>query len=356
MLEQRRWQRIILLIVLACEGLGSLTGGALLVARPDGRYMDMPVEIMHGTFADFLIPGIILFGLGLLNVVAFFAVLRRRPTDWMWAGLALGGLAIWFLVEIIILRELHWLHVMWGFPVILGLTMAIPLLPFRTDAIRDAWLICGPISSLLYVAMNVIVPTRWPEYSPAAQTVSELSAVAAPTRPLWVVLGLLYTLLVVAFGWGVRMAAGDDRRLRVAGILIAVYGALGIVWPFAPMHQREVLAAGGGSFSDTLHVALGVATEVIYLLALGFAAAALGTAFRLYSIATFFIVLLFGVQMIREAPAIGTNGPTPLIGVWERINIGVFLIWMTVLAVALLVRGHAKDRRRTPVRALAQPA
>jgi hypothetical protein len=355
MLEQRRWQRITLLSVLGYEGLGSLAGGALLIARPDGRYMDMPVGIMHGTFADFLIPGVILFGLGLLNVTAFFTVLRRRPTDWLWAGLALGGLAIWFLVEIIILRELHWLHVMWGFPVILGLTTAIPLLPVRADAIRDAWLICGPISSLFYVAMNLIVPTKWPEYSPAAQTVSELSAVAAPTRPLWVVLGLLYTLLVVAFGWGVRMAAGGDRRPRIAGILIAVYGALGIIWPFAPMHQRAVLAAGGGSFSDTLHIALGVSTEVIYLLALGFAAAALGTAFRLYSIATFLIVFAFGIQMFREAPAVSTNAPTPLIGVWERINIGVFLLWMTVLAVALLMRGHSKDRR-APVHALAQAA
>ena len=94
MLEQRRWQRLTLLTVLGYEGLGSLLGGALLVAGPDGRYMDMPVGLMHGTFADFLIPGIILLGLGLLNVAAFFAVLRRRSTDWLWAGLALGGLAI----------------------------------------------------------------------------------------------------------------------------------------------------------------------------------------------------------------------------------------------------------------------
>jgi hypothetical protein len=37
MLNQRRWQRIILLIVLAYEGLGCLSGGAFLVAGPDGR-------------------------------------------------------------------------------------------------------------------------------------------------------------------------------------------------------------------------------------------------------------------------------------------------------------------------------
>jgi hypothetical protein len=352
---QKAWQRIILLVVLGYEGLGSLAGGVLLVASPDGRTMDMPVGLMHGTFRNFLIPGIILFGLGLLSVAAFIAVLRRQRTAWLQAGLALGGLAIWFLVEIIIIRELHWLHVMWGFPVILGIAMALPLLPFTAAAIRDAFLVCGVVSSLFYVAMNVVVSVQWPEYSSASQVISELSAVDAPTRPLWVVLGIFYTLLVTLFGWGVRIAAGGDRRLRAAGILIAVYGALGIVWVFAPMHARDVLGAGGGDVRDIVHNTLGGVTEVIYLVALGLAASALGTAFRMYSIATFVILLLFGIQMAREAPRVGMNQPTPLIGVWQRINIGVFLAWVIVLAIVLLVRGHEKDRR-APLHAVAQPA
>jgi hypothetical protein len=341
----RTWQRISLLTVLGYEGLGALAGGSMLVAKPDGRLMDIPVGVMHGAFPDFLVPGVILFGLGVLNVVAFFAVLRRSRLDWLWASLAVGGLAVWFLVEIVILRELHWLHVMWGFPVILGGVAAAPLLPFRAATMRDAWLVCGIVSCFLYVTMNVVVPAQWPGYDSASQTVSELSAVGAPTRPLWVVLGMFYSVLVMAFGWGVRMAAGDDRRLRAAGLLIAVYGALGILWPFAPMHLRPVLAAGGGTASDTLHIALAVATEVIYLLALVLAAAVLGKAFRLYSLATFAALLTFGALTFREAPLVGANRPTPLIGVWERINIGVFLLWMIVLAVVLLVRAHAKDRR-----------
>lgn len=342
MTGQRRWQRVTLLSVLGYEGLGALLGGALLVASPDGRYMEMPVEILHGTFRDFLIPGLILFWLGILNVSAFFAVLRKSPVDWLWAGLATGGLAVWFFVEIVILRELHWLHAMWGFPVILGWCVALPLLRLDATTTRDAWLVCGIASSLLYVAMNVIVPLGWPEYSSTSQTVSELSAVGAPTRALWVVMAMVYTLLVTGFGWGVRMAAGDDRRLRAAGLLIAIYGALGIAWVFAPMHLRESLAAGGGDIRDTLHLTLAGVTEVLYLVALGLAGAALGGAFRVYSSATFVTLLTFGVLTFRDAPGIGANQPTPLIGVWERINIGVFLLWMIVLALALLRRGRAK--------------
>src|SRR5262245_10822095 len=260
MAEHKKWQRIVLLTVLGYEGLGALVGGALLVASPDGRYMDMPVAMMHGTFQDFLIPGVILFGLGLLNVAAFFAVLHRSRQDWLWSGLALGGLAVWFFVEIVILRELHWLHVMWGFPVILGGLVAVPLLPFRAATMRDVWLVGGVVSSFLYAGMVLLVPMQFPGYDSASQVISELSAVGAPTRPLWVVLGFIYTFLVLGFGWGVSLAADGNRRLRIAGILIVIYGALGFVWPFAPMHLRDVLAAGGGTFSDTLHKLLGGAT------------------------------------------------------------------------------------------------
>lgn len=342
----RRWQRITLLAVLGYEGLGALLGGVLLVAAPDGRYMELPVSLMRGAFRDFLVPGLILFGLGILNVAGFVAVWRRSRADWIGAGLALGGLAVWFFVEIAILRELHWLHVMWGLPVILGILVGAPLLPFRRATTRDLCLVSGIVSSLLYVAMNVIVPLQWPGYDSAAQVVSELSAVSAPSRPLWVALGLVYTLLVMAFGWGVRAAAGEERRLRTAGALIVVYGALGLVWPFAPMHLREVLAAGGGDLRDTFHIVLGLATLVLYLAALGLAASALGTAFRVYSFATSVAVFAFGVLTFRDSPRVGRDEPTPLIGVWERIDIGVFLLWVVVLATALLMRARTRDERR----------
>lgn len=343
---QRTWQRASLLAVLGYEGAGALVGGSLLVAKPDGGYMDMPVTIMHGAFASFLIPGAILFLLGALNVAAFVAVWRRSLADWVAAGLALGGLAVWFSVEIVVLRQLHWQHAMSGLPVLWGFGVAVPLIPVDRRTLRDVWLGCGVLSSMLYAAMNVVVPMQWPGYDQASRVVSELSAIGAPTRPLWVVLGMVYTMLVVAFGWGIRMAAGDDRRLDVVGILISIYGALGFVWPFAPMHLREALAAGGGTFSDTMHIILGASTEVIYLVALVLAATTLGKAFRVYSITTAVALAGFAVLTFRDAPRLGANQLTPLIGVWERINIGLFLLWMVVLAIAIWRR---TDRSRGPV-------
>lgn len=204
--------------------------------------------------------------------------------------------------------------------------------------LRKALLFCGIASSLWYVGMNILVPVQFPGYSSASQVISELSAVDAPSRTLWVLLSVPYTLLVTAFGWGVWQSAGPDRRLQIAGILLAVYGALGILWPWAPMHLRKVLAAGGATVSDTLHIVLGVVTEILYIVALGYAAAALGKRFRVYSIITVAVLLVFGTLTFMDAPGIAANRPTPYIGIWERINIGVFLFWIIVLTIVLWQR------------------
>lgn len=126
-------RRIVLLAILALEGIGGILGGVLLIAAPDGRILKMQVEIMHGFFPNFLIPGFILMGMGILTSIAFIEVFRKSRIGWIMAGLALIGFAIWFTVEIIVLRELHWLHIVWGTPVLIGIWAALPLMPFTKN-------------------------------------------------------------------------------------------------------------------------------------------------------------------------------------------------------------------------------
>src|ERR1051325_6808991 len=129
---------------------------------------------------------------------------------------------------------------------------------------RQTLLGCGLIASLLYIAMNIFVPMWWTEYSSFSQTISELSAIDAPTRPVWVPLGVLYTLLVAAFGVGVWKSAEHDRRLRVVGALFVASGLIGLGW--SPMHQRQVLAAGGGTLTDTMHIIWSAVTVLLMML------------------------------------------------------------------------------------------
>lgn len=329
---QPMWQRIVLLIVLGYEGAGGICGGILLVLAPDGHLMQMPVDIMHGAFRDFLIPGIILLALGMLNTFSFVSVLRRSLSDWFMAGLALGGYVIWFVVEIIILQELHWLHLMWGFPVLLGWLVLIPLIALRnpTVTMQNALLVCGILSSIWYVVINIYVPTHYEGYSPSSLTVSELSAVGAPTRLLWVLLVLWYPLLFGAFGWGVLHAASGNRHLRFVGALIIAYCVINLYWP--PMHMRGTEP----TLTDTLHIVWAVIANIFMWLFMGFGAAALSKQFRIYTITSIALHIVFGLLTFLEAPNIPINGPTPTIGIWERMNIGIFMLWVVVFASTLL--------------------
>jgi len=206
--------------------------------------------------------------------------------------------------------------------------------------VRKALFFCGILASLLYVAMTLFVGMLWEDYSAAAQTISELSAIGAPTRPLWMLLGTVYSVLMVAFGCVVWKSAPPNRALRVVGALIVAHGVFGYLWP--PMHQRAVLAAGGGTLTDTLHLVWAMVNGLFFLLAVGFGAAAFEKRFRVYSIATLVILLACGAWSGTYASAIQANLPTPWAGVWERITSTTYMLWIAVLATTLL-------RTRDPV-------
>jgi hypothetical protein len=208
-----------------------------------------------------------------------------------------------------------------------------------SSMMRKAFLVCGIGSSVLYVAMNIIGPMQYEGYSSLSQAVSELSAIGAPSRPLWVVLGIVYDVLLVAFGLGVLISAGGRRTLRIAGGLLVAYGMIGFAWP--PMHQR----GQGFTLTDTMHIAFSIVTVLLMLVAVGLSAAAMGKRFRRYSIATIVTLVVFGVLTGLDGPRIAANLPTPWVGLLERVNIAAFLLWVVVLAVILLrAQGAAVPR------------
>ena len=199
---------------------------------------------------------------------------------------------------------------------------------------RKALLACGILSSLLYAAMSVFVAAQWPAYSSFSQTVSELSAIDSPTRALWVPLGYLWGALFFAFGCGVWMSGDRGRSLRVAGALLMIYAVFGFFWP--PMHLRPVLAAGGGTLTDTLHIVWTAVSAVLMFVAMGFAAAVFGVRFRAYSIATVIVMVACGWVTGTYVDAMEANLPTPWLGVWERVLIGFQMLWLAVLSTMLL--------------------
>lgn len=195
-------------------------------------------------------------------------------------------------------------------------------------------LLCGIFAMFWYVVMNIVVPIYYPGYDIASYTISELSAIDAPTRTLWFIMGIPYPLLFIAFGYGVWISSKGNRALRIAGTVIILDGLIGLFWP--PMHRREVIAAGGGSLTDTLHIAWAFVHLALMLLMIGFGASAFGKGFRLLSAGIVLVFMIFGILTAIDSQGISAGTPTPLVGIWERINIGAYMLWVVVFALLLM--------------------
>lgn len=108
----RRW---ILAALCLTVGVTAIAGGITLVARPDGSLLQLPVSVLrHSPFSGFLIPGLILLlVVGGANLIAGGLVARDAPAGN--AAAALAGLALlgWIVVQMLLLRTVEGLQVVY---------------------------------------------------------------------------------------------------------------------------------------------------------------------------------------------------------------------------------------------------
>jgi hypothetical protein len=156
---------------------------------------------------------------------------------------------------------------------------------------------------------------------------------------LFTVLLLVVYGLMVAFGVGIRKAAGGNRRLKIVGGLLIGVGVLALaVGQFASMRPRGTDQGLAGA----LHLVEGMLSMLLTFTAMGIAATVFGTGFRVYTIATIVLALAFGTWAVSEAFRIEEGLATPWIGVKERIFWYGYQSWYIVLALKLL---NTKSRK-----------
>jgi hypothetical protein len=214
-------------------------------------------------------------------------------------------------------------------------------LPAGSRTQLKALLVSGVLSSAVYVVANVVAGLRWDGYSFASQAISELSAIGAPSRSVWIPFGIAYAVLLGAFGFGVWKVAEGRRGLRTTASLFIAMAVLGPFWP--PMHMRGAVA----TLTDTMHMVFASVVSLMILLSIAFGANASGKTFRRYSIATIAVLLVFGSLTFLYAPALGANHPTPWLGVVERVMLAANISWVAALSIVLLrplARGFRPDR------------
>jgi hypothetical protein len=81
--------------------------------------------------------------------------------------------------------------------------------------VRKVLLVCGLLSSLLYVATVILAPMRWEGYSSTSQTVSELIAIDAPVTERINIFA--YMLWVVVLTVALLRAQGERSQDGLGG-------------------------------------------------------------------------------------------------------------------------------------------
>ena len=209
--------------------------------------------------------------------------------------------------------------------------------------VRKGLLACGILYAALYPVVNdAIAATLYDDYSRMSQAVSELSATGAPTRPFLMAVAPIFSLLQTGFGVGMWQSAHGKRPVRIAGALMVAHGATSLLWIFAPMSRREVIAAGGATSADTMHLILAAGTGLFVAAYVAILAVGFGWLFRVYSVLTLATALVFG-RLSAQVGQIEAGDPTPYMGLLERIGIGAWLLWMAVAGVVLLRRNRVHN-------------
>ena len=195
------------------------------------------------------------------------------------------------------------------------------------------WLLfCGIFAPLVRVVADILAAIWYPGYSFWNHTMSQLAAIGAPTRAFQLVLLAVFDVLITAFGGGVWISAGKKLSLRIAGILIVLFGITGLI---ALAFPQTAMQLNGGIEAQNVHIFVTAASVVLIILFIGFGAAAYGVGFRLYSAATVIIMLLFGYLAAAKAPH-AVDFAAPGMGTLERICYYSYLLWIAVFAILLL--------------------
>ena len=127
---------------------------------------------------------------------------------------------------------------------------------------------------------------------------------------------------------GIRWA---QTRHALQAVALVAYGAVSTAGLLLfPMDVRGTV----DSQRDTLHIFATILMSIFIVAMMAFGAFVHGMRFRIYSLATIATVIVFGAWagiLARPMP-----GPTPWLGLAERVNIYATMLWVAVLAVSYL--------------------
>lgn len=242
--------RGVIVALAAFAALSALAGGLSLLSSPHGGALSPVTLLEHSPFTSFLIPGLILTLLvgGTSAVCAVLALRSARFT--VDATILAGGtLLVWIVAEMALMRDVQWLHIVYG-SVGAGLLALGAIGAWRTGLLRYRWVVAVTLAETLGY------------FAPAC--VGVIATARHLSEPV-------QASLVVAAGFVEGFLLGSGQALvlpfPIGKLRYALFTSIGagIVWA-SVMAMTTMFGRG---LSPVLMVLLGLVVGVIGLFAIG---------------------------------------------------------------------------------------
>jgi hypothetical membrane protein len=210
----------------------------------------------------------------------------------------------------------------------------------KSVMLRKTLLYCGLIAPVLYIITAIVGAALRNDYSHIVNAISELLSNGAPNKAALDIVFNVYNALLLAFAIGGFIALKNAARIcRVAmGIFIAIQ-VLSFSWGFFPMDPLGAPATFAGTMHNVLGGVVALATIVMPLLmGLGLRHREDFQNYARYSYISSAIIFVSGITGVL----LSSQGFL-VFGLFERITIGTYEVWIFVTALNLLKM--AQDNR-----------
>jgi len=199
--------------------------------------------------------------------------------------------------------------------------------------LRKIPIYCGIAAPVLYVITAIVGAALRSDYSHIVNAISELISNGAPNKAILDVVFNIYNALLLVFAIGAfSLLKNSPRICRVAmGLLIGIQ-ILSFSWGFFPMDPLGAEATFAGTMHNVLGGIVALATIIMPLLmGLGLQKMDGFQGYAKYSFISSAIIFVSGLTGVILA-----GQGVHLFGLFERITIGTYELWIFVTALMLL--------------------
>ena len=204
---------------------------------------------------------------------------------------------------------------------------------------RKTLLYCGIVAPILYIITTIVGAALRNDYSQIVNAISELLSNGAPNKAILDTVFNIYNALLLAFAIGGYITLKNGpRSCRIAmGLLIAIQ-ILSFSWGFFPMDPLGAQATFAGAMHNILGGVVAFATIIIpILMGLGLRRLKGFSRYAIYSFITSAIIFISAPTGI-----ILSGQGIQVFGLFERITIGSYEVWIFVTAWRML-QAQLKD-------------